>query len=103
MNASTTYQPGMPRDAHRSTLEHSGFRWAYLLLSFGLLVSVAYRGFVRQESSWDLLALVLLGGLVSAWDHRGRARTLTPGWALAALVAMVSALFLGAVLVLVAR
>lgn len=102
MNA-TTFPPGAPQDVRASDAEHAGFRWAYLVLSFGLLASVAYRGFVRQESSWDLLMLVLLGGLVSAWDHRGRARTLSPRWALAALVAMVTALCLGAVLVLVTR
>ena len=83
-------------------LAYDGFRRAYLLLSFGLLASVAYRGFVRQESAWDLLALVLLGGLVTTW-YRGRGGAPSSRWALTSLVAMVVALFLGAALAVVAR
>ena len=86
----------------RTPVEDAGFRWAYLVLSFGMLVSVAYRGFVRQESSWDLLALVVLGGLVSAW-YRGRTGAVSPRWAIASLAALVTALFLGGLLSLVGR
>lgn len=53
------------RDERTVTVENSSYRWAYMLLSFGLLAIVAYRGFVRQESSWDLLALVVLSGFVT--------------------------------------
>jgi 1,4-dihydroxy-2-naphthoate octaprenyltransferase len=52
-------------DERTVTVENSSYRWAYLLLSFGLLAIVAYRGFVRQESNWDLLALVVLSGFVT--------------------------------------
>ena len=98
----TTIPRDLPRDAQGSPLEQDGFRWAYLLLSFGLLASVAYRGFVRQESSWDLLALVVLGGLVSAW-YRWRHGALSPGWALVSVAALVAALILGALLAMVVR
>ena len=85
----------------RPALEDAGFRWAYLVLSFGLLASVAYRGFVRRESAWDLLALVVVSGLVSAW-YRGRQGALSPRWARLSLTALVTALGLGALLALVA-
>lgn len=76
----------------------TGYRGAYLVLSFGLLASIAYRGFVRHESSWDLLALVLLGGLVVAvLERRGPARGTSA--TLAALVALA----LGAALAVMAR
>jgi len=50
------------RDERTSVVENASYRVAYLVMSFGLLASVAYRGFVLQQSSWDLLALVILGG-----------------------------------------
>jgi hypothetical protein len=53
------------RDERTVATENASYRWAYLLLSYGLLVSVCYRAFARNESSWDLLALVIVGGVVS--------------------------------------
>ena len=38
-----------------------------------LLLDVMYRSLVRQEAPWDLLALVILGGVVSTlyqWKHK---------------------------------
>jgi uncharacterized membrane protein HdeD (DUF308 family) len=44
--------------------EASADRLAYLVVSYGLLAIVAYRGLVERTASWDLLAVVILGGLV---------------------------------------
>jgi len=49
------------RDERTAAVENTSYRIAYLVMSFGLLVCIAYRGFVLQQSSWDLLALVILG------------------------------------------
>lgn len=43
----------------------SGYRWGFVVLSYGLLVLVVYRSFVLREASWELLALVLAGGLAT--------------------------------------
>ena len=51
------------RDERTTAVENASYRWAYLVLSFGLLLIVAFRSFVYGESAWDLLALVVLGGL----------------------------------------
>lgn len=42
----------------------AGDRFAYIVLSFGLLGMVAYRSFVEGVASWELLGLVVLSGLV---------------------------------------
>ena len=42
------------RDERTTAIENASYRWAYLFLSFGLLLVVAYRSFARQESPWDL-------------------------------------------------
>lgn len=78
------------RDERTITIENASYRWAYHLLSLGLLVSVIYRGFIRQESSWDLLALVILGGLVTTL-YQGIHRVLSRHWALVAVIAVLIA------------
>ena len=55
----------MARDEREASIERAGDRLAYLVLSYGILAAVAYRSFVGNESSWDLLALVVIGGVVS--------------------------------------
>ena len=42
----------------------AGDRFAYIVLSFGLLGIVAYRSFVEGVASWELLGLLVLSGLV---------------------------------------
>ena len=42
----------------------SGDRLAYIVLSFGLLAIVGYRSFVDGVASWELLALLVLSGVV---------------------------------------
>jgi hypothetical protein len=54
------------RDERESSVDRAADRLAYLVVSFGLLAIVAYRSFVEGVSSWELLALVLIGGAVSA-------------------------------------
>jgi hypothetical protein len=53
------------RDEREAAVEQGGDRLAYLVVSYGLLLVVAYRSLVEREASWDLLALVVLGGIVS--------------------------------------
>jgi hypothetical protein len=97
MNATT-----VPRDEPIVAVENAGYRLAYLVLSFGLLIAVAYRGFALRESTWDLLALVLLGGLVSA-VHRGRHGAFPLRQAAASLAAVAIALVIGAALAFMIR
>jgi hypothetical protein len=88
------------RDERTIAVENSSYRWAYLLLSFGLLVVVACRSFLWRESSWDLMALVVLGGVVTTlyqWSHSVLSRrwvfmAITTGL-LAAVVAAVIVFF----------
>ena len=72
------------RDERTVNVENSSYRWAYLLLSFGLLVIVAYRGLVWRESSWDLLALVVLGGFLTT-VYQGAYRVFSGRWVLVAI------------------
>jgi len=94
--------PTVVRDERTTAIENASYRWAYLFMSYGLLLSVAYRGLVRQESSWDLLALVIVGGIVATL-YQGNQGILTRRWAYLSAAAIVIAAILGVVLVLFPR
>jgi hypothetical protein len=55
----------LARDEREASVDRAADRLAYVVLSFGLLAVVAYRSFVEGMASWELLGLVLLGGMVS--------------------------------------
>jgi hypothetical protein len=57
-------KPPVLRDERDTRIDLAGDRLSYLVVSYGLLISVAYRSFVRGDSAWDLLGLVVLGGIV---------------------------------------
>ena len=52
------------RDERERAVDRAGDRLAYLFVSYGLLLIVAYRAFVDGQPSWELLALVVAGGIV---------------------------------------
>jgi hypothetical protein len=54
----------LARDERETSIDHEGDRLAYLVISFGLLAVVAYNAFAEGKASWELLGLVILGGLV---------------------------------------
>ena len=87
------------RDERTTAVENASYRWAYLVLSFGLLLDVAYRGLVRQEAGWDLLALVIVGGFV-ATIYQSRHSILSRRWALLAIVTILVAAATAAVIAL---
>lgn len=90
------------RDERTTSVENTSYRWAYYILSYGLLASVAYRGFIRDEASWDLLALVILGGVVSA-GYQQAYRVLSGRWVLFSVLAAATAVVLAVAIVLFMR
>ena len=90
------------RDERTVAVEQASYHWAYLLLTFALLVDVAVRSFVYKESSWDLLGLVVAGGVVTT-AYQASHRVLTRRWAWTALLAAVVAAVVAAVIGLVGR
>lgn len=84
------------RDERTIAVENESFRWAYLFMSFGMLAVVAYRSVALDEASWDLLAIVVLGGGVAAayqWSHQ----VLTRRWLVNGLAALAAAAALAAI------
>ncbi|MGH8031627.1 MAG: hypothetical protein ACREO8_04495 [Luteimonas sp.] len=90
------------RDERTEFVENSSYRWAHLVLSYGVLASVAYRSFARHETSWDLLALVIVAGAVATL-YQGKHRVLSRRWAMLAWAAIGLAVAIAASLVLLSN
>jgi ketosteroid isomerase-like protein len=71
--AITTGLSDLVRDERTVVIEGASYRFAYLIVTFALPVDVTYRRPVRREASFDLLAIVVVGGTISAldqWPHQ---------------------------------
>ena len=90
------------RDERESSVDRRGDRLAYLVLSFGLLAIVAYRSFAEGEASWDLLGLVVLGGVVGTL-YRRALRAVSREWAIVAIATGVVALGVAAIVMFATR
>lgn len=95
-------EPMVVRDERTQSVENASYRWAYLVLSFGLLLSTMYRSFVLHQQAWDLLALVIVGGVV-ATTHQGLQRVLTRRWLLLGVAGALAAAVLAFLLLRLTR
>jgi hypothetical protein len=73
------------RDERTVAVENASYRWAYLVLTYALLVDVMFRSLARGEASWDLMAMVFAGGAVCAL-YQVRHRILAHGWVMKVLL-----------------
>lgn len=69
----------LARDEREVAVDHAADRLSYLVLAYGLLAIAAVRG-LNGEASWDLLGLVVLGGVVGL-GYRLRERVVGRTWA----------------------
>jgi len=64
------------RDERTIAVENASYRLAYSLLSMGILVCGAYRGFMFDQACWDLLGLVIFTGWIAV-AYQGAHRVLS--------------------------
>ena len=86
------------KDERTLVVENASYRWGYLVMSFGLLVLAMYRSFVHGEAPWDLMALVVAGGVV-ANTYQAANRVLTGQWVKMQIVTLIVAAIIAAVIV----
>jgi hypothetical protein len=79
-----TTQQIVQRDERTVAVENASYRWACTFVSFALLIDVMYRGAVRNEAAWDLMALAIVPGILSSM-YQARQKTLA-GWTAVLLV-----------------
>jgi hypothetical protein len=86
------------RDERTVSVENASYRVAYLVLSYGVLLSVMFRSFMYRESAWELMALVVLtGGVATA--YQASHHVLTSRWAMMSALATAVAVLVGALIV----
>lgn len=85
--------PSPEGDERTVAVENAGSRWANIFLSYALLIDVVYRGMVRHEAAWDLLALVIVSGFI-CMVYQARQKALAHDWVMKGLLIML----LGAVI-----
>lgn len=90
------------RDERTVAVENASYRWSYLVLSFGILILVAYRSYAKHESAWDLLLLVVLGGVVGR-VYQGSNRVLPRRWLIDASIVIAVAAVTGALIAWLVR
>jgi hypothetical protein len=96
----TALVPGTERETR---IDHAVDRIGYLVVSFGLLVIVAYRSFVNGEAAWDLIGLVILGGIVGLGYRAARQGLGSGRWRVMLVVTMGLAFIVAALVTLAAR
>ncbi len=90
------------RDERTITVENASYRWGYLVVTYGLLILVAWRAFFFQQSNWDLLALVILSGFVTT-VYQGAHHLFTRRWVIAFALTILVAAVVAALLVFVIK
>ncbi len=61
------------RDERYYAVENASFKIGYLILSFGTMLLISFRGFVYKENNWDFFALVMISSLAATiyqYKHR---------------------------------
>lgn len=91
-----------PRDEREVAIDRAGDRLAYLVISYGLLLVVAWRSFVDGAATFELLALVVLSGAVGA-AYRARHRAFTRDSAIVLGVTVLGALVVAAMIAILVR
>jgi hypothetical protein len=93
MNAPQTAK----RDERTVAVESASYCWAYILLTYALLVDACYRGWICHENAIDLLVLTILGGVVCDLYQR-RLGILARGWMMKAVKVAVIAAVIAAII-----
>lgn len=90
------------KDERAVSVENSSYSLAYKVMSFAVLVDVIYRSFILKQGAWDLLGIVILGGL-AATLYQTRYKIATRSSVKAILLAVVSALLIALIIVFLNR
>ena len=84
------------RDERTVAVENASYKWAFNFVTFALLIDVVYRGAVRNEDAWDLMALAIVPSLACTM-YQARQKILGPRVWKALLIGSVVAFVVSAV------
>jgi hypothetical protein len=87
------------KDERAVSIEHASYALAIKVVGFALLIDVIYRSIVLKQAAWDLLGIVILGGLVATL-YQTHFKTTTRSWVKASLLTVLAAILVAVVIVL---
>ena len=88
------------RDERTVAVENASYKWSFIFLIFTLFIDVIYRGLIRQEAAWDLLALVIVGSAIgTVYQVRQKALPYNRAWPFIFILSLGS--IIGAIVVLI--
>ena len=90
------------RDERERTVDLAADRLAFLVVCYGALALAAYRSFALGEDAWDLLGLVVVGGVVGL-GYRLQQRVVSRPWAMVLVGTILVAAVVAAVMALLAQ
>ncbi len=82
------------RDERERSIDLAADRLAFLVVCYGALALAAYRSFVLGQQTWDLLGLVVLGG-IAGLAYRVQNRVVGRSWTLVLVATIVVAAIVG--------
>jgi hypothetical protein len=95
-----TSKKEVQKDERTTVVENASYSLAYKFIGFALLFDVAYRAYVKGESSWDLMAILILSGfLITAYQIRNK--IVNRGWANTYILTITVASLIAFILVLI--
>ncbi len=86
----------LEKDERALAVEKASYFLAFRVIAFAILCDVIYRSFMLNEAPWDLLGIVIIGGLVSL-IYQVRYKTWTRSWVKITVLAFAIALLIAAV------
>ena len=90
------------KDERAVSVENSSYSLAYKVMTYAILVDVIYRSIVLKEGAFDLLGIVIIGGL-AATIYQTRYRTAGRSMVKAILLTIISAIAVAAAIVFLNR
>ncbi|MDO8577884.1 MAG: hypothetical protein Q7R50_01750 [Dehalococcoidales bacterium] len=90
------------KDERTILVEKSSYALAFTIITYALLVDVIYRAIVLKQATWDLLGIVILGGL-GASLYQIRYKIATRSWVKAIALSILAGLVVAVVLVTALR
>ena len=88
------------KDERTTVVENASYKLAYKFIGFALLIDIAYRAFAKGQSSWDLLAIVIISGFLTA-AYQIRNKIVNRGWANTFILTITVACLAAFILVLI--
>ena len=90
------------KDERAIYIEKSSYTLAYQVLNYVLLADVVYRAIFLEQAAWDLLGIVIAGGLIATL-YQTHYKTATRSWLKAILLSVTAALVIAIVLIVALR